>query len=86
MPKTVTFETPDGEEVEIDPADVVDISTGTEPDSTTIELEDGDEIVVASTKIEVVAELGLNPLDYIDPEDEDDAMKHLDDEDYDPDA
>jgi hypothetical protein len=76
-----TFETPDGDEIEIDGDDVVSVATGKDSETTVIELEDGEEVVVAATKIEVVADLGLDPLEHLDPEeDEDVAEDGYDDE------
>ncbi|WP_159981737.1 MULTISPECIES: hypothetical protein [unclassified Novosphingobium] len=68
-----TFETPDGEEIEIDGDDVVRIGAGEEPETTVIELDNGQEVVVAATAIEVVAELDLDPLEHLASEDEDEA-------------
>jgi hypothetical protein len=75
-----TFETPDGEDVEIDSDDVVHIKPGPEPATTLIELEDGEEIVVVASELEVAAELELNPLEVIDPEDDDESIEALVDE------
>ncbi|MFC3215773.1 MULTISPECIES: hypothetical protein [Novosphingobium] len=87
MPRA-TFETPDGEDVVIDPEDVVHLSAGEEPETTVIELEDGEEVVVVATELEVAADLGLNPLEYIDAEDDDESIESLveDDDDFDPGA
>lgn len=76
-----TFETPDGEDVEIDSDDVVHLGQGKEEETTLIELEDGSEVTVVATELEVAAELGLNPLEYIDPEDDDESIEELVDED-----
>jgi len=76
-----TFETPDGEDVEIDSDDVVHLGQGKEEETTLIELEDGNEVTVVATELEVAAELGLNPLEYIDPEDDDESIEELVDED-----
>jgi len=78
-----SFETPDGEDIEIDSEEVVHLSPGEEDGTTVIELEEGDEILVAATQIEVAAELGLNPLDYVDPEDDDESIEDIVDEDED---
>ncbi|EJL33736.1 hypothetical protein [Novosphingobium sp. AP12] len=59
-----TFHTPDGEEIEIDGDDVVSVSTGDDSETTLVELEDGDEVVVAAGKLEVIAQLGLDPLEH----------------------
>lgn len=80
------FDTPDGEDIDIDSDDVAHLSLGQEEGTTLIELEDGSEVVVVATQLEVAAELGLNPLDYVDPEDDDESLedlvdKPLDDED-----
>ena len=75
------FDTPDGEDVDIDSEDVVHLSAGEEEGTTIIELEDGEEIVVAATQLEVAAELGLNPLDYVDPDEDDESLEDLIDED-----
>ena len=72
-----SFETPDGEDIEIDPDEVVQMGAGTEPGTTVIELEDGSEVVVVATQLEAAAELGLNPLDYVDPEDDDEMLEDL---------
>ncbi len=78
------FDTPDEGEIEIDSDEVVDLRSGKDAETTIIELDDGDEVEVIGTRIEVVAELGLNPLEYIDPDDDDDAIDGLiDDEDDD---
>ena len=75
------FDTPDGEDVDIDSDDVVHLSAGEEEGTTIIELEDGDEVIVAATQLEVAAELGLNPLDYVDPDEDDESLEDLIDED-----
>ena len=74
------FDTPDGEDVDIDSEDVVHLSAGEEEGTTIIELEDGDEVIVAATQLEVAAELGLNPLDYVDPDEDDESLEDLIDE------
>ena len=74
------FDTPDGEDVDIDSEDVVHLSAGEEEGTTIIELEDGEESVVAATQLEVAAELGLNPLDYVDPDEDDESLEDLIDE------
>ncbi|MFK4871854.1 hypothetical protein [Novosphingobium sp. ZW T3_23] len=79
---TAKFETPEGDEIEVDPADVVNISQGTEDETTVIELDDGEELVVVATSLEVAAELGLDPLDFADI-DEDEPVEDYDDEDDD---
>jgi hypothetical protein len=77
-----TFETPDGDEIEIDGDDVVSVKVGKESDTTIVELEDGDEIIVAAGKLEVIAELDLDPLLHDDPEEDDlEADDTLDDRD-----
>jgi len=75
-----TFETPDGDEIEIDSDDVVHLSHGKEEETTLIELEDGSEVTVVATELEVAAELRLNPLEYTDPEDDDESIEDLVDE------
>jgi len=75
------FETPDGDEIEVDPADVVNISEGREDETTIIELDDGDEVVVVATRLEVAAELGLDPLDFVDPDEDDEPTEEYDDDD-----
>lgn len=80
-----TFETPDGEDVEIDSDEVVHLGQGKEEETTLIELEDGTEVTVVATELEVAAELGLNPLEYIDPEDDDESIEGLVDEEDDED-
>lgn len=76
-----TFETLDGDEIEIDSDDVVHLGQGKEEETTLIELEDGSEVTVVATELEVAAELRLNPLEYIDPEDDDESIEGLVDED-----
>lgn len=75
-----TFETPDGEEVEVDSDDVIRLRLGPEPDTTLIELEDGEDVVVVARELEVAAELELNPLEVIDPEEDDESIEALVDE------
>lgn len=77
---SATFETLEGDEIEVDPAEVVGIAEGTEDDTTIIELDDGQEITVVAAPVEVVAELGLDPLEFLDL-DQDEASDE-DDEDY----
>ncbi|MXP40515.1 hypothetical protein GRI75_02495 [Altererythrobacter soli] len=72
----VNFDTPDGDDIDIDSEEVVRLTLGEEEGTTVIELEDG-EVVVAATQLEVAAELGLNPLDYIDAEDDDESIEGL---------
>lgn len=78
-----TFETPEGDEIEIDSDDVVELAAGDEEGTTVIELEDGEEVTVVATQLEVAAELGLNPLDYVEPEEDDEALEDLVDEEAD---
>lgn len=75
-----TFETPDGDELEVDSDDVIELRAGEEEGTTVIELEDGEEVTVVATQLEVVAELGLSPLDYILPENDDESIEDLVDE------
>lgn len=72
----VNFDTPDGDDIDIESEEVVRLTLGEEEGTTVIELEDG-EVVVAATQLEVAAELGLNPLDYIDAEDDDESIEGL---------
>jgi hypothetical protein len=76
MPRA-NFDMPDGEDIDIDSDDVVHLLLGPEEGTTLIEMEDGSEIVVVATQLEVAAELGLNPLDYVDPEDDDESLEDL---------
>ena len=76
MPRA-NFDTPDGEDIDIDSDEVAHLSPGQEEGTTLIEMEDGSEIVVVATQLEVAAELGLNPLDYVDPEDDDESLEDL---------
>jgi hypothetical protein len=71
------FDTPDGEDIDIDSDEVAHLSPGQEEGTTRVEMEDGSEIVVVATQLEVAAELGLNPLDYVDPEDDDESLEDL---------
>lgn len=77
-----TFETPDGDDVEIDPGDVAKIRAGEDEDTVVVELEDGNAVIVVATPREVAAELGLDPLDVIDAADDDETVESLDDDDY----
>ena len=79
MPR-VSFETPDGEDIDIDSEDVIRIGAGEEAGTTVLELEDGEEVVVVATQLEVAAELGLNPLEYVEPEEDDESLEDLVDE------
>lgn len=79
MPRA-NFDTPDGEDIDIDSDEVVHLSRGQEEGTTLIEMEDGSEVVVVATQLEVAAELGLNPLEYVDPEDDDESLEDLVDE------
>jgi len=79
MPRA-NFDTPDGEDIDIDSDEVVHLSLGREEGTTLIEMDDGSEIMVVATQVEVAAELGLNPLDYVDPEDDDESLEDLVDE------
>jgi hypothetical protein len=72
----VNFDTPDGDDIDIDSEEVVRLTLGEEEGTTVIELEDG-EVIVAATQLEVAAELGLNPLDYINAEDDDESIEGL---------
>jgi hypothetical protein len=72
----VNFDTPDGDDIDIDSEEVVRLTLGEEEGTTVIELEDS-EVVVAATQLEVAAELGLNPLDYINAEDDDESIEGL---------
>jgi hypothetical protein len=74
------FDTPDGEDIDIESEDVVKLTPGEEEGTTVIELEDGEEVVVAAIQLEVAADLGLNPLDFVNPEDDDEALEDLVDE------
>ncbi len=69
------FETPDDEDVEVDSDEVVRLSPGKEEGTTVIELESEQEVVVIGTGLEVAADLGLNPLEYIDAEDDDESIE-----------
>ncbi len=73
MPK-YTFETPDGEEIEVDSINVVDLTEGRDDQVTVLELEDGDEIAVLATRQEVVTYLDLDPLQFLSGEYFDDEL------------
>lgn len=75
-----TFETPDGEDIEVDSEEVVELRTGDDEDTTVIVLDDGDEITVVAIKLAVVAELGLDPLDYVEPDDDEEDAEEVDDD------
>jgi hypothetical protein len=70
----------EGDEIDVDPAEVVSIAEGGDDDTTLIELDDGQEITVVASPVEVVAELGLDPLEFLNLDD-DEAVED-DDEDY----
>lgn len=73
MPKSI-FETPEGEDIEIDSEDVVGIRPGEDEDTTVIELDDDEEVIVVATKLEAIAALRLDPLEHVELDDElDDA-------------
>ncbi|WP_121120137.1 hypothetical protein [Croceibacterium ferulae] len=74
MPRA-NFDTPDGEDMDINSEEVVHLSLGKYEGTTLIEMEDGGEIVVIATQLEVAAELGLNPLDFVYPEDDDEPLE-----------
>ncbi|QDM39650.1 MULTISPECIES: hypothetical protein [Bacteria] len=74
---TASFETPDADDVDIDSDEVVQLTPGEEEGTTVIELEDGSEVIVVATQLEVAAELGLNPLEYVSPEDDDESLEDL---------
>lgn len=80
MPKA-TFETPDGEEIEIEPSEVVRLAAGEEEGTTIIELENGEEVVVVATPLEAAAELDLDPLEFISAEEVDESLDEFDEED-----
>ena len=84
MGKTM-FETPDDRDIEVDSDEVVRLAPGKEDGTTIIELDSEGEVVVIGTELEVAAELGLNPLEYIDAEDDDESSENLVDEDDDED-
>jgi hypothetical protein len=71
------FDTPDGEDIDIESDDVIQLFAGEEEGTTLIELEDGSEVVVVATQLEVAAELGLDPLEYVSPEDDDESLEEL---------
>jgi hypothetical protein len=79
------FDTPDGEDIDIDADDVVELHSGEEEGTTVIELDDGSEVVVVATQLEIAAELGLDPLEYISAEDDDDSIEDLVDQADEPD-
>ncbi|MDB5723552.1 MAG: hypothetical protein JWQ16_306 [Novosphingobium sp.] len=79
------FETPDGDDIEIDSDDFVDMRPGIDAETTIIETDDGEEHVVVATRLEVIAELGLNPLEYVDPDDDDETLEEHDGDDLDDD-
>lgn len=74
---TASFETPDADDVDIDSDEVVQLTLGEEEGTTVIELEDGSEVIVVATQLEVAAELGLNPLEHVSPEDDDESLEDL---------
>jgi len=83
---TATFETPDGDDIKIDGDEVVQLTVGQEDETTVIELDNGDEVTVVATQLEVAAALGLNPLEFVDQDDDDESLERLVDEEEDYDA
>ncbi len=82
MPKYM-FETPDGDEVEINSVEVVDLAEGRDDQVTIIEMEDGGEVSVLATRREVVTHLDLDPLQFLSGEYEgDDLPEDFEDDDY----
>jgi hypothetical protein len=65
------FESPDGDDIEVDSDEVVAIRPGEEEGTVTIELDDGSELTVVATELEAVADLGLDPLEFVTSEDHD---------------
>lgn len=78
-----TFETPEGDDVEVDSDDVISIRAGEDEDTVAIELDDGSEVTVVSTALEVAAELGLDPFEGIDEDDDESDDPDADDRDED---
>jgi hypothetical protein len=78
MPRA-NFDTPDDEDIDIESEEVVQLLPGEEVGTTVIELEDGSEVIVVATQLEVAAELGLDPLEYVSLEDDDDSLDDLED-------
>jgi len=68
VPKAI-FETPEGEDIEIDSEDVVGIRPGELEETTVIELDDDEEVTVVAGKLEAIATLGLDPLDHVELDD-----------------
>lgn len=77
MPKSI-FETPEGEDIEIDSEDVVGIRPGEDENTTVIELDEDEEIVVVATKLETIAALELDPLEHVELDDESDDADEAD--------
>lgn len=78
-----TLETPDEDDIEVDSNDVIGLRPGREPDTTVIERDDGDDVVVLGTPLEVAAELGLDPSEYV--ESDEDGEEGYDEEEQDDD-
>jgi hypothetical protein len=64
------FETPEGDDVEVDSDEVSSVRRGDEEETVVIELDDGTELIVVASAREVAADLGLDPSDLRDPEDD----------------
>ena len=77
---TANFDTPDGDDIDIDSEDVVRLAAGDEEGTTLIELEDGSEVTVVATRLEVAADLGLDPLEYLGEDDAEGALEDFDKE------
>ena len=71
------FTTTSGQEIEIDPGEVVHLAQGPDEDTTVIELDSGKKVTVEATELEVAGDLGLNPLDFVAPEDDDESIQDL---------
>lgn len=76
-----TFETPDGDEIEINSDDVIRIAPGDEDETAVVELDDGDELTVVALPRRAAAALGLNPRDVIDADEEEEEDDELAEED-----
>lgn len=67
-----------GPDIDINSEEVIHLSLGQDEDTALIETKDGSKIVVIATHLEVAAELGLNPIDFVDPEGNNETLDRVD--------
>ena len=75
--KRIGLTSPSGETLSIDPEHVSHLREGTEDETTVVELESRDCVLVAGRELEKAAALGRNPLDRVAPLDNDASIEDL---------